>query len=177
MCQSLFFERCRKLLLQQLQQNNPGGNQWMSLTNQQNTQRSPMLNLFIFIFRAVKESEWSKWRPDIHISSAGWDSQNTGSSTRKCEKKEHAKISQKASTKLHKVTIIHTVEKHIKWHNRPKRRVETIKDSKKKINNTASQRFLGRLPSDIVKLLTSVYFNSNVPRLRPAVTVAEAKPG
>lgn len=53
----------------------------------------------------------------------------------------------------------------------------SIKDSKKKTNNTTRQRFLGRLPSAIVKLLTSVHFNSNVPRLRPAVTVAEDKPG
>lgn len=51
----------------------------------------------------------------------------------------------------------------------------SIKDSKKKITNTTSQRFLGRLPSDIGKLLTSVYFNSKVPSVRLAVT--EDKPG
>lgn len=48
MCQSFFFERCRKLLLQKSQQNTPGGNQYMSLTklHQQNTQQSQLLDLF-----------------------------------------------------------------------------------------------------------------------------------
>lgn len=128
MCQILFFVRCRKLLLQQSQQNTPGGNQYMSLTTlcQQNTQWSQMLNLSGGGFTAVKESEWSKWRPDIHMSSAGWDSKNTGRRTResltsKDLSKSHNKVS-------HDITIIDVVERAHKMTQRAKETDGNIQD-------------------------------------------------